>query len=110
MDKSLERQIIDELERAILRREWKGEPFTVGDVINDVKHLMEAPEIQKAIAIDRITEILEQERDRTGVMPTERDAKRLLEREREHLKITQPDREAALAERIDPKVDEDDIQ
>ncbi len=92
MDKQLERQLEEALEKAIHRREFSGQPFTVADLFNDLKALWESPEVQKAICIERITELLEDERARTGITPTEEDAKRLLQQESERLKLTEAER------------------
>jgi hypothetical protein len=109
MKVSLERKIERALQDAIEKREWQGLPFTVGDICNDLQPLMDTPEVRDAIAIDRIAEMLEEERMRTGIVPTIEDAKRLLQREALRVKLSESELQAKLAVIVSRRLDEADI-
>jgi hypothetical protein len=111
MKRELQRNLEDAMRKAIDRREWAGRPFTLRDVINDLVTdlAVMTPEVKEAIANDRLTEMIEDERIRTGVMPSTDRMKQLLECEVERLKCNRAELEKELNEVLTTELDDHEI-
>jgi hypothetical protein len=100
MKRDLQRKLEDAMKKAVDRREWTGRPFTLRDLVNDVRTdpAVITPEVYKEITIDRLTELIEDERVRTGVIPSTDRIKELLKFELTRLKRNQAQFEKELDE------------
>lgn len=88
MKRDLQRKLEDAMKKAIHSREWTARPFTFRDLVNDLMTdpSVMTPEAYKGIAIERLTELIEDERMQTGAIPSTERIRELLKFELARLK------------------------